>query len=164
MAGSGSRTFTLTDAPPKPEVLRIALREKSMWERFKETCQGLSPEKLMAAFDREKQRIMKKVKERGRITEEEAALLNKTTQENVTKILEEFKTKVLEEMEITTNDTPEEIEFKMSFADKLVQWLHDLFAWVVKKIKEIFSEIMKAISWAWQMAKEFFDYLWSLFD
>ena len=90
MAGSGSRTFTLTDAPPKPEVVKMTLKEKSMWGRFKKTCQGLSPEKLMAAFDTEKQRITKNVKERGHITEEEAELLNKTTQENTKKVLEDI--------------------------------------------------------------------------
>ena len=163
MAESGTKTVTLTDAPLMPEVLRMTLREKSMWERFKETCQGLSPEKLMAAFDTEKQRIMKNVKDRGHITEEEAELLNKMTEENIKKTLEEFKAKVLKEMEITTNDTPEQIEFKVSFADKLVQWLEDLLAWVVKKIKEIFSTMEEDIDRAWEKAKEFFDYLWSLF-
>ena len=164
MAESGSREFSLTDAPSKPEVLRMTLREKSMWGRFKETYQGLSPEKLMAAFDTEKQRIMKNVKERGHITEEEAALLNKTTEENVEKILQEFKAKALKEMKVTTKDTPEQIEFKMSFAEQLVQWLANLFEWVVKKITEIFSFIKEAINWVWTKAKEFFSYLWSLFD
>ena len=164
MAGSGSRTFTLTDAPPKPEVVKMTLKEKSMWGRFKKTCQGLSPEKLMAAFDTEKQRITKNVKERGHITEEEAELLHKTTEENVKKTLKEFQEKALDEMKITTEDTPEQIDFKTSFADKLVEWLGDLLVWVAKKIKEIFSVIIKeAIDWAWKMAGEFFTFLWALF-
>ena len=154
---------TFDDAPPKPEVLTLTLKDKTLWARYYEAVRDLQPEKLLKYFNTEKQRIMAKVKERGRITEDEAQLLNKMTEDNVKKVLKEFQERVLKEMEIKVTDEPAQIELKLSFSEKLVQWLESLLEWLLEKVKQIFSMIKEAIQWCWQKTKELFDFLWSLF-
>lgn len=159
----GAATLTLTDAPQPPKMIKMTLRQKSLWESFKEKCKDLTPAKMMEVFNSEKDRIMKEVKKRGSITEEEREFLNKKLKERVTKILDEFKEKAMEQMEIQPNDTPEEIEFKLSFGEKLLRWLSDLFSWVIEKMKEIFRWIKEKLQWCIEKAKELFEYLWSFF-
>ena len=159
----GTATLTLTDAPQPPKMIRMTLKQKSLWESFKEKCKDLTPAKMMEVFHSEKDRIMKEVKKRGSITEEERQFLNKGVRERVEKILNEFKEKAVEQMEIQQTDTPEEIEFKVSFGEQLLRWLSNLFNWVIEKMKEIFRWIKEKLQWCIEKAKELFEYLWSFF-
>ena len=151
------------DAPQKPEVLRMTLRDKrSLWQKVRESVREFTPEQLMAAFSNERQKILASVKEKGFITEEEAEVLNRTTRENIKKTLDDFLEKATKALEITPQDRPEEIELKMSFSEKLLSWLSDLFWWLLKKMEEIFKWIREQIEWCWKKTKELFDYLFSL--
>ena len=151
------------DVPQKPEVLRMTLKTKSLWERIMENAKHLTPEKLMELISREKDRIMAKVSERGYITEDEAEVLNRSTEQHLEKILEDFKARAMEQLKVQPSDKPEVIKAKVGIADMLLQWLSDLFAWVLNKIKEIFRKIKESIEWCWKKAKELFQYLYSLF-
>ena len=162
-SSAGTPSITFHDAPVQPQTLRLTLRQKSMWDRFLETANEMNPAKLLEFITSEKHRIMQNVKERGRITAEEADYLNNMTRKNLEKILDDFKEESLSQMKVTPDDTPEEIAFKLSFADQLVQWLSDLFDWLRKKIEEIFAWIKKGVEWCVEQAKKLFQYLWKLF-
>ena len=158
-----STEVSFEDAPQKPEVLRITLQDRrSLWQKVQESVRDFTPEQLMAAFSNERQKILASVKSKGFITKEEAEVLNKTTRENIKKTLDDFLERATKALEITPQDTPEEIELKMSFSEKLVTWLSELFQWLLKKIKEIFEWIREKIEWCWKKTKELFKYLYSL--
>ncbi len=157
-------TLTLTDAPRPPVLLKMTLKQKTLWERFKQGCKGLTPEKLMEFFHSEKDRVMQEMMKRGHITEEEREFLNKGMREGVQKILKEFEEKAMEQMEIKADDTPDEIQFKVDFGKQLLRWLSNLFNWLIEKIQAIFCWIKKKLQWCIQKAKELFEYLWSFFD
>ena len=163
-AGTPSITLTFDDAPVQPETLRLTLRQKSMWKRFLELASEMNPAKLLEFIDSEKKRILQNVKERGCITQEEFDYLNNMTRMNLQKILDDFKEKCLNQMKVTPDDTPDEISFKTSFAEQLVEWLLNLFDWLHKKIEEIFSWIKKGVEWCVEQAKKLFEYLWKLFE
>lgn len=153
---------SFADAPPKPEVLRLQLRDrKSLWEKFYETVRDFTPEQLIAAVSTEQERIMANVRKNGQITEEEAEFLNKTIEQNIRKVLDDFHAKAMDALKIKPGDTPEEIELKLSFTEKLSKWLCDVFNWVLK-MEEIFQWVKKKINWCWQKTRELFDYLFSL--
>ena len=160
MASDSSRTtsITLQGAPPKPDILRMTLKDKSMWQRFRE---GFTPSKLMEAFD--KQKLLDKVKSGHQLTQEECDFLNKNTRENVERVLEDFQQKALAQMEVKPTDSPDELQFKMSFAAQLIEWLSNLFSWVLDKMKEIFSKLQEDFHWCVKKTKELFQYLLSLF-
>ena len=116
----------------------------------------------MSTISCERERIMANVRNRGSITAEEAEVLNKTTQQNIQKTLDDFLEKATEALEIMPKDTPKVIELKMGFAEKLTSWLKDLFKWLLKKIQEIFQWVKEKIEWCWKKTKELFDYLFSI--
>ena len=133
-------TVTIDDAPQPPSTLRLEF------------------------LNSERARILAAVKKRGGITKEEAEILNRTAEKKVHELLAQFEESLLKQMEITPNDTPKEIEFKMNFADQITQWLKKLFSWLEEKIKQIFSKLKEAAERCFKKAKELFDYLWSLFE
>ena len=151
------------DAPQKPDVVSMTLREKSLWDKFVEAREGLTPEIMMAELKVEKDRIMEKVKERGYITKEEADFMNKVTHEKVTKVVNDFKEKITKEVAISPGDTAEKVAFKTSFLNKLVQWFQSLLDWIAEKITSILSTIQTALENTWEAVTQFFDYLWSQF-
>ena len=165
MASDSSRTITITiqDAPPKPDILRITLKDKSMWQSFCESAKGFTPSKLMELFDAEKKKLLDKVKSGCSLTQEECDFLNKNTRENLERVLEEFKQKVLAQVEVKPTDNPDELQFKMSFAAQLIKWLGELFSWVLDKINQIFAKLKEAFQWCVKKARELLQYLWSLF-
>ena len=151
------------DAPKRPDVLRMTLKDRrSLWQKVYESVRDFNPEQLMAAFSNERQKILASVKQKGYITKEEAEVLNKTTKENIKKTLDDFLEKATKALEITPDDRPEEIELKMSFSERLVTWLSELFIWLLEKMEEIFKWIREQIEWCWKKTKELFDYLFSL--
>ena len=153
------------DAPPKPEVLRLTLRDKtSFWQRVRQATAQFTPGSLMEAISGERARIMANVRKRGYITEEEADILNKTTGEKLKKTLDDFYEKSMEELAIKSSDTFEEITFKTDFAEQLLKWLSDLFAWVLDKMKEIFKWVEENIEWCWEKTEELFKKLFSLLE
>ena len=154
-------TVSFQDAPQKPELLKLQDR-RSLWQRFSESVHDFTPEKLMSAISSERDRIMANVRSRGSITKEEAEVLNKTTEENIQKTLNDFLKKATKALEITPQDTSEEIELKMEFTEKLTNWLKDLFKWLLKKMQEIFEWVKEKIEWCWKKTKELFDYLFSI--
>ena len=158
-----SAEVSFEDAPQKPEVLRMTLQDRrSLWQKVRESVRDFTPEQLMAAFSNERQKILASVKEKGFITEEEAEVLNRTTRERVKKTLDDFAENATKALEITPEDSPEVIELKMSFSDKLATWLSDLFKWLLRKIEEILQWLREQIEWCWKKTKELFDYLFSL--
>ena len=72
-----SSTVTFDNVSSPPPVLQITLRNKSMWDKFVEKCEGMSPASQLQVFNSEKFRILAEVTKRGRITQEEADFLNK---------------------------------------------------------------------------------------
>ena len=158
-----SAEVSFEDAPQKPEVLRMTLKDRrSLWQKVRESVREFTPEQLMAAFSNERQKILASVKEKGFITEEEAEVLNMTTREKVKKILDDFLEKATKALKITPKDSPVEIELKTSFSENLVAWLTELFLWLLKKMEEIFKWIREQIDWCWQKTKELFEHLFSL--
>ena len=162
-ANTTETEVTFQDAPKAPEILRLTLKQKTLWETFKTKCRGLSPSKLIDFFNSEKDRIMRLIKVRGYITEEEREFLNKGIRERIDKVLDEFKEQAVKQMEIQPEDTPEEIQFKVSFGERLLRWLTDLFEWLIEKIKRIFSWIKEKLEWCFEKAKQLFEFLWSIF-
>ena len=138
------------DAPKKPETLRMTLREKkSLWEKLRDSVRDLSPEKLLEAISKERERIMENVRKNGRITPQEAEVLNQTARNNLRKTLDTFLDKAMKPLEIKPTDSPEEIQLKSEFTQQLDKWLSDLFQWVLNKITEIFKWIGEKIVWVW---------------
>ena len=151
------------DAPRKPETLRMTLRDKkSLWEKFRDSVRDLSPEKLLEAISNERERIMENVKKNGRITPQEAEVLNQTARENLRKTLETFLDEAMKPLKIKPTDSAEEVKLKSEFTQQLDRWLSDLFKWVLNKITEIFKWIGEKIEWCWEKTKELFEYLVSL--
>ena len=160
---SGMRSITITDAPSKPELLTLTLKEKSMWDKFCESTSNFTPQKFLEAFNCEKRKLMRKLDSGESLTQDDCDFLNKSTDKNLTEVLENFKKKALDQMKITPNDTAEEVKMKLSVTEQLVAWLADLFNWLIKKMEEIFAKIRECFDWCVGKAKELFDYLWSLF-
>lgn len=78
------------DAPLKPEVLRMVLKDKrSYWQKFYESVRDFTPEQLMAVISSERQRILNSVRSKGYVDAEEAEVLNMTTK-NIKKTLDDF--------------------------------------------------------------------------
>ena len=151
------------DAPKKPETLRMTLRDKkSLWEKLRDSVRDLSPEKLLEAISNERERIMENVRKNGRITPQEAEVLNQTARKNLRKTLDTFLDKAMKPLEIKPTDSPEEIQLKSEFTQQLDKWLSDLFQWMLNKITEIFKWIREKIEWYWEKTKELFEYLVSL--
>ena len=155
--------FVIKDAPAKPDVLRLTLKQRSMWQKFLDSASGFTPEKFLEAFDDNKRKLVDKRRKGQTLTADECDFLNKATRKNIEKVLDEFKGRVLKEMEVKPTDTAEEIEFKLGFAEKVAKWLSDLFVWLIKKIQAIFAKLKEAFDWCVSKAKELFAYLWSLF-
>ena len=119
MAQKVADDLVIQDAPPKPDIIRDTLREKSMWKRFlKLTKNGVSPEKVLEVFNSDKSKILAKVKAGEKITQKDCDFLNKRVSKNIERVLKDFQKRALAEVTVTPNDTAKEIEFKMGFADK----------------------------------------------
>ena len=159
---SGMSSITITDAPPKPATLTLTLKEKTMWTKFCESTANFSPQKFLEAFDNEKQKLMKKIQNGTKLTQEDCDFLNKNVQKRISEVLDNFKDQALAQMAITPEDTAEEVQAKLSVAEQLITWLSALFDWLNKKISEIFAKIRECFDWCVKKAKELFDYLWSL--
>lgn len=113
-------------APQKPKTLDMKLQDRrSPWQKFSENAHDCTPERLMEAISSEQYRIMACVKSKGYITQEEADVLNNTTEEKMEKILTDFKKKAVAQFEVAPQDTPEEIELKMGMIEQLMKWLSD---------------------------------------
>ena len=117
----------------------------------------------MEAFDDEKQKLLDQVKSGRQLTQEECDFLNESTRDNLECVLKDFKQKALAQMEIKPTDSADEVMYKIRFADQLINWLRDLFSWLLDKIKEIFAKQEEDFQWRVEMTKKLFKYLWSLF-
>ena len=117
----------------------------------------------MESFNQEKQKLTDKVKKGDTLTQEDCDFLTRNTQERIEKVLDDFKEHALSEMEIKRSDTAKQMKLKTDFATTLIEWLQNLLAWVPVKIQEIFARLKEATDWCMEKAKEFFEYLWSLF-
>ena len=162
-AGTSKPTFVANDAPPMPQVLRMTLREKSLWDKFIDSTKGMTPHKIWEALNGEKQRLSQKMKAGQKLTQEECDFLNKKFLRDIEKVLNNFKDRVLAELEITPKDTPEIVAFKLDLTEQFIKWLSDLFEWLFKKIEGIFESVKNEHETCMQEAKELFDFLWSLF-
>ena len=155
--------FVIDDAPPKPDMLRLTLKQKSMWQQFLDSTSGFTPEKFLEAFNDNKQKLVDKRRAGQPLTQDECDFLNKATQKNIEKVLDDFKKRAIKQMEIKPTDTAEELEFKLGFSEKVTKWLSDLFEWLIQKMQAIFAKLMESFDWCVRKTKELFDYLWSLF-
>lgn len=162
-ASSSSATITFDDAPPKPETLRLTLKEKSYWARFKETTAEFSPHKILEAFELDKRKVMEKVNAGQPLTQADRDILNRGTRKKLKKMLKKFEDHCLAETDIKEGDSPEQVKLKISFSDQLLDWLGKLFDWIVTKMREIFATIWEGIENCAKKVKDFFEYLWSLF-
>ena len=167
-SGSEIASFTLSDAPQRPEIYTLKLRgyarQKRLYDNFMDRCKELSPENLLSALNSEKARIMERMKERGHLTEEECELLNKANKKKLKETVEKFIDDACRQMEVTPDDSPEEVEFKLSIGEKLIKWLEDLFNWMIEKLGVIFQRVKEALQWCYQKAKELFEKLCSFFS
>ena len=153
---------SFSDAPQPP--FRLTLRQakhKSLWDRVKNAAKALSPEKLMAMINDERQRIEQKVDREEELTDDDIDFLNKSTEEQLEKAFDTFKKQYMEMAKIEKTDTQDEIKLKMEVQKGLVAWLKDLFAWVIGKLKEIYAMIKKAVKWCFDRVKELFKQLFS---
>ena len=164
--GSGGSDTYFADAPAKPPILRMKLTSKkqTVWERFQAAISGLSPQAILEHVQSTRSEIEKKVAKGEYITDEEIEFLNRSMEEQLTKLLDKFKGQALATTKIERTDTTQEIKFKLEFQKGLLDWLSELFDWVIRKISEIFEKIKEAVEWAFQKAKELFEYLWSFFQ
>ncbi len=106
---------------------------------------------------------MENIDKRGYVTQEEANFLNQQTEDALEELLEKFKKQARQQLKIKPGDKPEEVKFKMEFSEQLLQWLTDLFNWLIQKVKQIYARISEALEWCWTQAKELFSYLFGLF-
>ena len=111
-----SKTFQ--DAPAKPVILQMTLKEKSMWQKFQKSTKGFTSSKLVEIFDTEKQKLLDQVKSGRQLTQEQCDFLNESTRENIKRVLPDFQQKALAQMEFKTTDSADEIQFKASFGDQ----------------------------------------------
>jgi hypothetical protein len=158
-----TETIDFSDAPQLQHTLIMQLQNRSLWDMFKESVRGLSPDAILKRLNNEKERIMKDMDKRGYITKEEADFLNRQIEASLEEILEKFKQQARQQLKIQPGDKPEEVKFKMEFSNQLLKWLTDLFEWLIQKIKAIFAHIKEALDWCWQKTKDLFNYLFGLF-
>ena len=168
-ADSGSATTTEIDFSdaPSPPTYRLTLRmpdNRSLWERIKAAAKSLSPENLMKLISNERDKIKCKLEKGVELTDEDIELLNKSAEEQLNAAFKAFKEQYMETVKIDKEDPPETKKLKIDVQDGLVAWLGDLFAWVFRKIREIFVWIGKAIDWCFDKVKELFEKLYSFFS
>lgn len=153
---------TFSDAPLPPFSLKLKQpQHKSLWDRVKNAAKALSPEKLMAMLNDERQKIEQKLDRGQELTDDDMDFLNRSTEEQLEKAFDTFKQQYMEMAKIERTDTKDEIKLKMEVQKGLVTWLKDLFAWVIGKLKEIFAQIKKAVKWCFEKVKELFKQLFS---
>ena len=68
-------SFVIKDAPPKPEVLRLTLEQRSMWQKFLDTARDFTPEKFLEAFNNNKQKLVDKRRAGQPLTQDECDFL-----------------------------------------------------------------------------------------
>jgi hypothetical protein len=158
-----TQTIDFNDAPQLQPALIMQLQNRSLWDKFKESVRGLSPEAILKHLNNEKERIIKNIDKRGYITQEEADFLNLQIEEALRELLKKFEQQAIQQLKIHPGDKPEEVKFKTDFSYQLLTWLTNLFQWLIQKIKAIFVRIKEALAWCWQQTKELFNYLFGLF-
>merc|ERR1719433_1824092 len=114
---------------------------------------------MIEKLELEKNKVLGDIDKRGSATAEERDFLNRLTRDNLQKVLKEFEKNAMNELDIKEGDTAEEIKFKVSFGDKIIKWLGDLFTWVMQKVKEIMAKVKEALKWCWQQVKDLFSWL-----
>lgn len=134
-----------------------------MWQKCCEAISSLSPAEVLEYINSMRSDIERKLEKGEEITDEDIEFLNKSMEEEMTKILDKFKKQALATTRIERTDTHEEMKLKIEIQKGLLDWLSELFDWVVQKIKEIFERIKDAVEFCFQKAKELFEYLWSFF-
>ncbi len=151
------------DDAPQP-TFRLTLRQpkhKSLWKRMKEAARSLSPEIFLDWIKTERQKIDAKLEQGTPLTDEDIEFLNKSVETQLNETIENFKVQFMEIAKIEKTDPPEVMKMKREIQDGLATWLKDLFAWVIKKLKYIFEQIIEAIDWCFEKVKEFFKKLYS---
>ena len=155
---------TFEDVPKKPEGLRLKLQQdRRIWQRVTDWAHELSPENWKDYMSNHHSPIMASLDKNGKLSQEECDELNAKNEEYVDKKVDDIKQQVKKSCRITPDDTPEAVKFKMGVLGQLLNWLDDLFSWLVRKIQEIFSKIKESFQWCWQKAKELFSHLYSIF-
>ena len=121
-ATSRSRSDTMfDDAPVKPPILTLTLRsrKKTLWQQFQETIASLSPQEIMTQLTATRNAIKAKLEKGEKITDEDIEFLNKTMEEQVTKILDDFKERAIKTTKITSSDSSEEVKLKLEVQEGL---------------------------------------------
>lgn len=160
----GSVTFE--DVPKKPPILTITLsaKKKTLWQKFQEAIAHLSPDEIAENMTATRKRIKAKLDAGGTITEEEIELINKTNEEQITKLLDDYKERAIQTTKLQSTDTSEEMKLKIEVQESLLDWLGKLFSWVIEKISAIFQELKEGVEWCFEKAKDLFKHLWSMFE
>lgn len=132
----------LDDVPQAPELKKSLQEDDTLWQKFKETTKPLSPDRVVSAIQaklqQSKQKIKAKIDRGEKLTDKEIEEYNEIIRAEATNIFDTTKERTLELILIAKSDNAEVVSLKMRVQERMLEWLKDLLAWILKKLTEIF--------------------------
>ena len=115
-------------------------------------------------YHAEKERILRNIRIRGHPTKEEAETLNRMNKVKLEKVCEAFEVRMSKIIEIKVTDKPEEVDVKVTFSERLLNWILDFSMNIADRVGKVYSQLEKGIDYCKDAVKKLFDFLWSIFD
>ena len=110
----------------------------------------------LTAFFSQQEKVLEGLSEDGNISQEAANKYNMQLELELTAEMEAVTTVVIEIAKVQPGESVESARKKSEEAQGFMDYLGDLFGWVLEKLKS-------ALRWCWEKAKQFFGYLKSFF-
>ena len=101
--------------------------------------------------------VKRKVRGREKLTSEEIQALNEYNECQISAAIDEAKERVIEQTKIKSSDDIEEQSTKVEIADEVTDFIQNLAAFIIEKIRAIISASWNAIA----AIGQFFADLWS---
>lgn len=108
----------------------------------------------MATYDEVKERVLRMRRAGIPASREDCNFLNQTRARRIKNVCDYFVDSLPQEMKITPSDNASEVQLKLSFGEKLINFLEETFKRTLKIIRETFDVCVTKI-------KEFFSHILS---
>ena len=165
VSSSSGNIWTFKDAPKQPAgLLKLTLKHKSHWEKFKSAIQELPRQHALRKIEAEKQKILQEAYKRGSLTPDNVDFFNKAMREEVEEVFGEFRKNLEVVIKIEPNETTQSAIVKVQLVRELTKWLEDLIQWLNEELTVILSKIEdNGPRWCIQQAETLFQKLYVLF-
>ena len=165
MPSASGNVHTFKDVPKPPEpMLRLTLRHKSTWKRFKSTVREFPQQYALRNIEAERQKILQEAYKRGSLSPDDVNVLNQSMREEITRVFDEFKKNLQETIKIEHGESAESALLKIGLVEEITQWLKDLMKWLNEELNAVLSKIKdKGPQWCIQQAECLFQKLYVAF-